>query len=97
DCRAPNDGEINDPVTHGWLLLCGRTRSSPATAQRAETLQLPDVAVVRLYVQSTPVEVIGVSSKRGVAGRPFGQVRYDLLLQIGPSVSDRRAGYVLRL
>src|SRR5262245_40427429 len=34
--------------------------------------------------------------ERGVAGRLFGQVRFDLLLQISPSVSERRACYVLR-
>jgi hypothetical protein len=37
-----------------------------------------------------------VSSKGGVAGRPFGLLKFDFLLQIGPSVSDRRACYVLR-
>jgi hypothetical protein len=50
-----------------------------------------------LYVQFTPVETIGVSSKGGVAGRPFRRLRFDLLLQIGPSVSDTTACYILRL
>jgi hypothetical protein len=34
--------------------------------------------------------------ERGVAGRPFGLLRHDLLLQIGPSVPGLRACYVLR-
>jgi hypothetical protein len=43
---------------------------------------------VRLYVPLTPRHLIRDSSIRGVARRPFGLVRRDLLLQIGPSVSD---------
>ena len=32
----------------------------------------------------------------GVARRSFGLVRLDLLLQIDPSASGHRAGYILR-
>jgi hypothetical protein len=34
---------------------------------------------------------------RGVAERPLVRLRLDLLLQIGPAVSDLKAGYILIL
>jgi type VI secretion system secreted protein Hcp len=56
----------------------------------------PDLMLACLYGQSTPAGGPRVSSDGGVAGRPFGLVRHDLLLQIGPSVPGCRACYVLR-
>ena len=44
----------------------------------------------------TPGLLIGSTMEPGVARRSFGLLRYDLLLQIDPSVTDLNAGYILR-
>src|SRR5262249_47042433 len=71
--------------------------SSPAAAHREAANQTRGWAAVRLSGRCTPAGAPLVSSDGGVAGRLFGQVRFDLLLQISPSVSDHGACYVLRL
>src|SRR5205807_185551 len=53
-------------------------------------------AGVRLYVHFHSRHPVGSILDRGVARRSFGLLRHDLLLQIDPSASDPRAGYVLR-
>src|SRR5262249_21783500 len=47
-------------------------------------------------VNVTPGLLIGSILERGVARRSFGLLRYDLWLQIDPSVTDPSAGYILR-
>ena len=47
-------------------------------------------------VNVTPGLLIGSILERGVARRSLGLLRHDLLLQIGPSVTDLSAGYILR-
>ena len=81
------------PLTHEQILAW-------ADEHRSRTGKYPEtytVGRVRLYGQSTPAGMPRVSSDGVVAGRLFGQVRFDLLLQISPSVSGSRACYVLWL
>jgi hypothetical protein len=80
DLVSHTNGQAHLPAGRGELQLW-------------ESLHAPPV---RLYVQCTPGEATMVASKGGVARRRFGLVRYDLLLQIGPSALDGRACYVLR-
>jgi hypothetical protein len=47
-------------------------------------------------VNVTPGLLLESIMEPGVAGRSFGLLRYDLLLQIDPSVTDPSAGYILR-
>src|SRR5262245_52225153 len=47
-------------------------------------------------VNVTPCLLNGSILERGVARRSVGLLRYNLLLQIDPSVTDRSAGYILR-
>jgi hypothetical protein len=56
----------------------------------------PTAAAVGLYVHFASDALSEVPFSGGVAGMPFGRLRYDLLLQIGPSVTDPSAGYILR-
>ena len=63
---------------------------------RLQTLESRHAGPVCLYVPFRPRFRGGSTLSKGVARRSFGLVRLDLLLQIGPSVPDRRACYVSR-
>jgi hypothetical protein len=71
-------------------LIVARERNGSSALGLGEplTLESRNGPNVRLYAHFTPDGPSGVSSSGGVAGRPFRPLKYDLLLQIGPSVSD---------
>src|SRR4051812_44407642 len=81
----------------GWSLTCRRT--TPLSSRGGSVSYNPEISACPrgLLVWSIllPGRCLGYP-RRGVAGRPFGLVRLDLLLQIGPSASGCRACYVLR-
>jgi hypothetical protein len=68
-------------------------RQPPELVALANRLRLPRSACMFNLLAGRQLR----ESFGGVAGRSFGQVRFDLLLQIDPSVSSRRACYILRL
>ena len=91
--RSPSRPLFIDPGELPFML----DSAAGAACNTFMSRKTETAAPVNLYGQSTPAGMPRVSSDGGVAGRLFGQVRCDLLLQISPSVSGRRACYVLRL
>jgi hypothetical protein len=74
-------------------------RYSSAAAAATVSFELPETkkaAAVCLYVAFHSGSLVGSILNRGVARRSFGLLRFDLLLQIDPSASAPRAGYLLR-
>src|SRR5262249_2014287 len=72
------------------------TAQQPGPLERQYTTKDRPAAPVCLYVAFRTRRRVGSILDRGVARRSFGLLRYDLLLQIDPSASGPRAGYVLR-
>src|SRR5262249_2396317 len=86
--------EERQGLTRTWLH--SRCSSAAGAAERRKYSEAPGCGpgrvVCSMYSKGSSWGIL----ERGVAGRPFGLVRFDLLLQIGPSVPCPRACYVLR-
>src|SRR5262249_559542 len=95
DGSGYRDGICN-PVHSASL---GRLTTQLSSGGRAECREAPETriaAAVCLYVHFCSRPRVESILNRGVARRSFGLLRCDLLLQIDPSASGPRAGYILR-